>query len=117
MGEEGHANVLRYQMNRLLSGDDVIRMFRSDSLTSCHLQDRVMNNRVNSSREKNPFIFCEILEHQVFLLGSRMGLWESRIERRQSKWCGLDLIVFRRCRHQGKISSLAMTLRTNSIEN
>ena len=90
-------------MNRLLSRNNVIRMFGSDSLTSCRVHDRVMNDRLNSSREQNPFIFCQILEHDVFLLGSRVGLWESRIERRQSEWYGRDLRVLRRCRHHGQI--------------
>ena len=90
-------------MNRLLSRNNVISMFGSDSLTSCRVHDCVMNDGLNSSREENPFIFCQIVEHDVFLLGSRVGLWESRIERRQSEWYGRDLTVLRRCRHQGQI--------------
>ena len=90
-------------MNRLLSRNNVISMFGSDSLTSCRVHDCVMNDGLNSSREENPFIFCQIVEHDVFLLGSRVGLWESRIERRQSEWYGCDLTVLRRCRHQGQI--------------
>jgi len=62
-----------------------------------------MNDGMNSSCEQNQLIFCQILERYLFLLSSRMRLWESRIERRQSEWCGLDLRVFRRCRHQGQI--------------
>ena len=73
--------------------------------------------RVNSSRQQNPFIFRQILERYLFLLGSRVGLWENCIERSQSEWHGRDLGVLRRCRHQSQFSSPAMTLRTNSIEN
>jgi len=32
-----------------------------------------MNDGVNSSREQNPSISCQILERDVFLLGSRVG--------------------------------------------
>ena len=38
-GEDGHANVLRYQVNRLLSRNNVVRVFRSDSLTSCRVHE------------------------------------------------------------------------------
>ena len=81
--------MLRYQVNRLLRRNDVVRVFRSDSLTSSRVHDCVMNDGVNSAREQNPFIFCQILERDLFLLSSRMGLWKSRIERRQNEWCGL----------------------------
>ena len=95
--------MLRYQVNRLLSRNKFVGVFRSDSLTSCRVHDCAMNDGVNSSREQNPFISCQILEHYVFLLGGRVGLWENRIKRRHSEWHGRDLRVVRRCRHQRQI--------------
>ncbi len=103
LGEDSHANMLRDQMNRLLSCNNVVRVFGADSLTSRRVHDCVMNDGVNSSRQQNPFIFCQVLEHDVFLLGSRVGLWENGIERRQSEWHGCDLRVLRRCRDQRQI--------------
>jgi hypothetical protein len=77
--ENGHANVFRYQVNRLLGCMNVVRVFRSDSLASRCLHDCVMNNWVNSSSKQNPVILCEILERDVFLLSSRVGLRECSI--------------------------------------
>jgi len=62
-----------------------------------------MNDGVNSSREQNPFIFRQILERDEFLLGSRVSLWESRIEMGLSECCGCDLRVVRRRGHQRQI--------------
>jgi hypothetical protein len=58
---------------------------------------------MNSAREENPFISCQILEREVLFLGRGVALWKSGIERRQREWCGLDLRVFWRCCHQGQI--------------
>ena len=72
--------MFRYQVNRLLGRNNIVCVFRSDSLTSCCVQNCVMNDGVNSSREQNPFISCQILERDVFLLCSRVALWKRRIE-------------------------------------
>ena len=95
--------MLRYQVNRLLWRNNVVCAFRSNSLTSCRGHDCIVNDWMNSAREQNPFIFCQILEREVFFLDSRVALWKSRIERRQNEWRGLDLRVLRRCRHQGQV--------------
>jgi hypothetical protein len=58
-----------------------------------------MNDGVNSECEQNPFIFGQILEHEVFFLSSGVAHWKGRIERRQNEWRGLDLRVLWRCRH------------------
>ena len=50
-GEDGHANVLRYQVNRLLSRNNIVHVFRSDSLASCCVQNCVTNDGVNSPRK------------------------------------------------------------------
>jgi len=92
--------VFRYQVHCLLGRNNVVCVCRSDSLTSCCAQNCVMNDGVNSSREKNPFIFCQVLECDEFLSGSRVGLWEGRIEMGLSKCCDRDLRVVRRRGHQ-----------------
>jgi hypothetical protein len=92
--------VFTYQVNRLLGRNNVVHVFRSDSLTSCRIQNCVMNDGVNSSREQNPFISRQILERDEFLLSSRVGLWESRIEMSLSECRGCDLRIARRRRHQ-----------------
>jgi hypothetical protein len=38
-----------------------------------------MSDGVNSLRKQNPFIFCQILEGDLFFLRRSMGLWDSRI--------------------------------------
>jgi hypothetical protein len=101
--EDGHANMLRYQVSRLLSRNDVVRVFRTDSRMSSGVHDSVVNDGVNSAREENPIISRQISEGDVFLLGSRVGLRESCIERRQRKWHGRDLRVLRRRRYQRQI--------------
>ena len=95
--------MLRYQVNCLLDRKDIVRVFRSNSLTSRCVQDCVMNDGVNSSREQNPSISCQILEHDVFLLGSRVGLWQCRIERPLGECHARDLRVFGWCHHQRQI--------------
>ena len=80
-----------------------MRSLRSNSLTSCRIHDCVMDDWMNSAREQNPFIFCQILEREVLFLGRGVALWKSGIERRQHEWRGFDLRVFRRCRHQCQI--------------
>ena len=95
--------MLRYQVNRLLGRNNIVGVFRSDSLSSCGIFDCVMNDGVNPSSEQYPVIFCQISERYAFLMGSRVGQGENRIERRGSEWHGRDLRVLRRCRHQRKI--------------
>ena len=80
-----------------------MRVSWSNSLPSCRGHDCVVNDGMKSSREQNPFIFCQILEQYVFLVGSRVGLWENGIEWRESEWHGRDLRVLRRCRHQRQV--------------
>jgi hypothetical protein len=77
LGEDGHADVLRYQVNRLLSRDDIVSALWSYSLTHCCVLDCVMNDGVNSSREQNPFISRQILERYALLLGSSVSQGES----------------------------------------
>ncbi|MGB0048066.1 MAG: hypothetical protein WBP70_11495, partial [Terriglobales bacterium] len=78
--------MLRYQVNRLLWRNNVMRSLRSNSLTSCRIHDCVMDDWMNSAREQNPFIFCQILERELFLFGSRVVFRKNRIQRRQSEW-------------------------------
>jgi len=87
-------------VNRFLrrNGGAIIDAARRAGITPKHAH--VMNDGVNSSREQNPFTFCQILELYLFLLSSRMGFRESRIERGQSEWRGRDLRVLRGCRDQ-----------------
>jgi hypothetical protein len=61
-GEDGHANPLGYQVNRLLSGNNIVSVLRRDSFTSCCIHDCVMNHGVDSPPEQNPVIFCQILK-------------------------------------------------------
>ncbi len=56
-----------------------MRVPRSDSLTPSRIQNRFMSDGVNSLRKQNPFIFCQILEGDLFFLRRSMGLWDSRI--------------------------------------
>ena len=58
--------MLRYQVNRLLSRNDIVSVLRSYSLTLRCVHDCVVNDGVNSSREQNPFISRQILEPYVF---------------------------------------------------
>jgi copper(I)-binding protein len=58
-------------VKRLFSRNNVVRVFRSDSRTSFRIHDCAMNEGVNSMRQQNPFVVCQLLEHDVFLLGSR----------------------------------------------
>jgi hypothetical protein len=50
LGQDGHADVLRYQVDRLLSREDIVRALRSYSLTHCRVLDCFMNDGVNPSR-------------------------------------------------------------------
>ena len=93
-GEDGHADVLRYQVNRLLSRNNIVRVFRSDSLTSCGIHDCVMNDGVNSPCQQNPFVTCQILEQTVFLFGGWVGLRESRHRGRLGERHSRDLGSF-----------------------
>ena len=55
-----------------------------------------MNDGVDSSREEDPFVSCQILERDEFLLSGCVGLRESRIEMGLSECFGCDLkIVWR----------------------
>ena len=65
--------MLSYQVNCLLGCNDIVRVFRNDSLTLCCFHDCVMNEGVNPSREQNPVILCQILERYAFLLSGRVG--------------------------------------------
>src|ERR1700678_4848861 len=95
LSENGHANVLGYQLNRLFGRHHIVGVFRNNSLLFGCVKDCVMDDGVNSPCEKNPFIFYQILERDLFLLSSSVGSWESRMEDGLSECHGCDLRVFR----------------------
>jgi hypothetical protein len=69
-------------MNGLLSCDNVVPVFRTDSPTLGRVDDCVMNNGMNSACQQNPFVVCQILDMYAFVSGSRMGHWQDCVERR-----------------------------------
>jgi hypothetical protein len=95
--------MLRYQVNCLLSRNNIVRVFWTDSPALRRVDDCVMNNGMDSARQQNPFIVCQILDAYAFVLGSRMGHWEDRIERRHREWRRSYLRVLWRCRNESKI--------------
>jgi hypothetical protein len=85
-GENGHPNVLRYEVNRFLRCNDIVSAFRNDSLTPSCFHDCVVDNGVNSARKQNPVIFRQISERDLFFFGSGVTFRKNRIERCQDEW-------------------------------
>jgi hypothetical protein len=73
-------------VNRFLRRNDVVSAFRGNSRTPSRFHDRVVNDGVNSAREQNPFISCQILKHELFPFRGRVAFRKNRIERRQNEW-------------------------------
>ncbi len=69
--------MLRYQVNCFLSGEDIVRVLRSDALTLCRVHDCVTNDGMSSPSKQNPFVFCQVLERNVLLFSSYVGLRET----------------------------------------
>src|ERR1035441_8988292 len=95
--------MLRYQVNCFLSGKDIVRVLRSDALTLCRVHDCVTNDGMSSPSKQNPFVFCQVLERNVFLLSSYVSLRECGIEMRLSECRSRDPRALRGCRHQCQI--------------
>jgi hypothetical protein len=102
-GKNGYSDILGYQVNSLLSGNNVVCVFRTDSPTLRRVDDCVMNKGMNSARQQNPFVVCQILEMYVFVSGSRMGHWQDRVERRHGEWRRSYLRVLWWCCHESEI--------------
>src|ERR1022692_2990649 len=94
---------MRYQVNCFLGGKDIVRLLRNDTLTLCRIHDCVTDDGMRSPSKQNPFVFCQILESNVFFLSSCVGLRECGIEMRLSKCRSRDPRAFRRSRHQCQI--------------
>src|ERR1035437_10987611 len=95
--------MLRYQVNCFLGGKDIVRVLWSNALTLCRVHDCVTKDGMSSPGQENPFVFCQVLESNVFLLSSCVGLRECGIEMRSSECRSRDPRAFGRCCHQRHI--------------
>src|ERR1700693_6039391 len=58
---------------------------------------------MSSPSKQNPFVFCQVLERNVLLLSSYVGVRECGIEMRLSECRSRDPRALRRCPHQCQI--------------
>jgi hypothetical protein len=61
-------------VNRLLGRNNDVCVFRGDATPPRRVHDCAMNTGVDSSRQQNPLVGCQVFEHDVLFFSSRVGL-------------------------------------------
>lgn len=80
LGQDCDARALRYEMKRLLRGNDLVRLPDRNSGFRRSVCDPIVDRRVDTSWKQNPFILGNILEFHLRLVSCRMRLGQNNAQ-------------------------------------